>query len=153
MVIVLNAVFTMINMGPIPSTLKHGPCSNGRRVHVPHLHIQSFECSLQFDVLCRLVNGQDLEYDSSIRSGGPVEWHPSVFHGLFGGYMFYDHCVNMRLPPLADAVERTVALRQRVSGGLSCRDKGWRGGGCMFTMQVHWHMKLLLSRPWRCARG
>jgi hypothetical protein len=76
-----------------------------------------------------MVNGQELEFDRAWESGVGVEWHPSVFYGLFGGYMFYDHCVNVRLLSIERAVEQTLQERSRVSG----EDGRWKcvcvGGG------------------------
>lgn len=52
-------------------------------------------------VVYRLHNGQDLLYDRMVDQrrfvgGSRREAHPSLFHGVFGGYAFYDQMVNVR---------------------------------------------------------
>eukprot|EP00041_Stephanoeca_diplocostata_P035919 m.1284598 g.1284598 ORF g.1284598 m.1284598 type:complete len:367 (-) comp24778_c0_seq42:3250-4350(-) len=45
-------------------------------------------------------NGQQLQFDEDVRRHRHVAVHRSIFHGLFGGYTVYDHCINTRLYPV-----------------------------------------------------
>lgn len=52
-------------------------------------------------IIYRLHNGQQLEYDKMVDQrrflgGAHRDAHRSLFHGLFGGYTFYDQAVNVR---------------------------------------------------------
>ena len=58
-------------------------------------------------VLYRLCNGQILKYDRQLDTTRQADADPSAFHGLFGGYSFYDHNVNVRLLPLQRIKEWT----------------------------------------------
>lgn len=40
--------------------------------------------------------------------------HPSVFHGLFGGYAFYNHVVSTRMLPLRRLTRWTATARQQL---------------------------------------
>ena len=59
------------------------------------------------------------------QSGGPPpslsDSEPSIAHGLFGGYSFYEHCVNTRLLSLRRAVIWTCHLNRRVSSAPTLR--------------------------------
>lgn len=63
-------------------------------------------------VVYRLHNGQDLLYDRMVDQrrfvgGSRREAHPSLFHGVFGGYAFYDQTVNVRFFSLERMVRWT----------------------------------------------
>lgn len=47
-------------------------------------------------------NGQGLQFDEALRQSRRhrISAHASIFHGLFGGYTVYHHCVNTRLYPI-----------------------------------------------------
>jgi hypothetical protein len=60
--------------------------------------------------------GQHLEFDEAARVSGRAQFHPSVFHGLFGSYAFYNTMVSMRLLSLEDVVAMTKQLPRSVEG-------------------------------------
>ena len=71
----------------------------------------------------RLCNGQRLQFDEEARGvvrglhvprNADADYRASVYHGLLGGYAFYDTLASTRLLQLADAVELTVLARERV---------------------------------------
>ncbi|DBA73013.1 hypothetical protein WJX79_006040 [Trebouxia sp. C0005] len=61
-------------------------------------------------VIYRLHNGQDLSCDERFPDLMPYD---SMFHGLLGGYSFYDHIVCTRLMPIEKAAQATIRLRNR----------------------------------------
>ncbi|MEW5320498.1 MAG: hypothetical protein WDW38_011566 [Sanguina aurantia] len=68
---------------------------------------------LPLATIYRLQNGQSLEYDSSHSE----ESQGSIFHGLFGGYAFYDHIVCVRMLPLSLAAIWTTKFKLRLPAG------------------------------------
>lgn len=50
-------------------------------------------------VIYRVHDGQALEFDRQV-DNQRTAMHDSVFHGLFGGYSFYNHMVSTRMLPL-----------------------------------------------------
>jgi len=66
-------------------------------------------------LLHRVHEGQALLLDQ-VRSEGAHQLTPqeraSIFHGLFGGYTFYEHLVNVRLLPLEKVVATTSMCRE-----------------------------------------
>eukprot|EP00798_Chlamydomonas_sp_ICE-L_P004586 gene4586-14771_t len=65
----------------------------------------------------RLHNGQSLLADQKMDSGASMD--SSLFHGLFGGYYFYENFVSLRLLPVERMAKWTVILRDNntVIGG------------------------------------
>uniref|UniRef100_A0A7S0RC94 ApaG domain-containing protein n=1 Tax=Pyramimonas obovata TaxID=1411642 RepID=A0A7S0RC94_9CHLO len=61
-------------------------------------------------MMYRVHDGQDLSFD---RAANQID--ASMFHGLFGGYCFYNHLVCVRLLPLKVIVDITSLLRQHES--------------------------------------
>ena len=71
----------------------------------------------------RVHNGQQLRLDTELtaqRRGGPQVSDgavPSAYHGLFGGYIVYDHVASVRLFSLQRALETTAAMRHAQRSG------------------------------------
>lgn len=57
-------------------------------------------------VLYRVHDGQELEFDRQVDKQRTA-MHESVFHGMFGGYAFYNHMVSTRMLPLRRLVRWT----------------------------------------------
>ena len=64
-------------------------------------------------VLYRVHDGQQLEFDRQVDTQHITAMHPSIFHGLFGGYSFYNHAVSCRMLPLRRLVEWTLRADQQ----------------------------------------
>lgn len=65
--------------------------------------------------ILRVHNGQDLDFDRRVMlddGGHRTEPDESMFHGMFGGYSFYNHVVNVRMLSLESAMTWTQNLRQ-----------------------------------------
>jgi hypothetical protein len=56
--------------------------------------------------------GQSLAFDEQARSTGRAQFQPSVFHGLFGSYAFYNTMISMRMLSLEDVVAMTKQLNR-----------------------------------------
>ena len=69
-------------------------------------------------------DGQDLPFDKRIDCNDGVHLGPtaaeriSIFHGVLGGYSFYDHLVNVRMLPLARALAWTTRVRDEFGLGV-----------------------------------
>eukprot|EP00735_Rhodelphis_limneticus_P012997 TRINITY_DN6465_c0_g1::TRINITY_DN6465_c0_g1_i1::g.22456::m.22456 TRINITY_DN6465_c0_g1::TRINITY_DN6465_c0_g1_i1::g.22456 ORF type:complete len:462 (+),score=49.33,sp/Q9LND7/SKI16_ARATH/30.71/2e-55,DUF525/PF04379.9/8.7e-15,DUF525/PF04379.9/5.5e+02,F-box-like/PF12937.2/4.5e-07,F-box-like/PF12937.2/3e+02,SMI1_KNR4/PF09346.5/9.7e-06,F-box/PF00646.28/7.7e-05 TRINITY_DN6465_c0_g1_i1:27-1412(+) len=64
-------------------------------------------------LMYRIHDGQTLTFDQNRFFGSDQDFHvdDSIFHGLLGGYSFYDHFISMRLLPLRIALLLTDYLR------------------------------------------
>mmetsp|Transcript_7207 Transcript_7207/g.15734 ORF Transcript_7207/g.15734 Transcript_7207/m.15734 type:complete len:446 (+) Transcript_7207:122-1459(+) len=60
----------------------------------------------------RLRNGQTLKYDQCFdEQVEPRNHEESVFHGMFGGYSFYDELVSVRMLPLDRMIKWTTVIQ------------------------------------------
>jgi hypothetical protein len=59
----------------------------------------------------RLCDGQSLQFDQDMEATGQGEVQSSLFHGLLGGYSFYDRLASCRLLTLRRALRYTRVLR------------------------------------------
>jgi len=75
-------------------------------------------------------DGQDLPFDKRIDCNDGAHLGPtaaerrSIFHGVFGGYSFYDHLINVRMLPLARALAWTMRVRDEFGLGVRAAERG-----------------------------
>ena len=58
----------------------------------------------------RFCDGQELQVDATLDAHAQAPLHPSILHGLFGGYLVYDHIVRPRPFRLATITWRAALL-------------------------------------------
>ncbi|KAK9811705.1 hypothetical protein WJX72_008721 [[Myrmecia] bisecta] len=61
--------------------------------------------------LYRVQDGQGLEYEGDAFGLADMPFHPSMLHGLFGGYSFYNHKTSTRMLSLPAVVALTLRCR------------------------------------------
>lgn len=106
----------------VARSMRESLCAGATEEHIDTVEAQimtllGLDASTKLPVAYRAIlrhhDGQGLLFD---RERGRTEASiRTAFHGLFGGYIVYDHCVNVRLYSIKRALDTTTWLRNQGS--------------------------------------